>query len=126
MFSPNKKNKKNCFLKQLVNLEKLRKLLNQQETSKHNLPKPTISLFETLERFNKLKIRKVNIEDLQLEVNQIKNEIKQLKTDNNNLQDRLSIHEINKKFENQFVNNQVSPSSEDEKQPKSYQRLVKT
>ena len=77
-------------------------------------------------RFNKLKIRKVNIEDLQLEVNQIKNEIKQLKTDNNNLQDRLSIHEINKKFENQFVNNQVSPSSEDENQPESYQRLVKS
>jgi hypothetical protein len=76
-------------------LEKLRKLLNKQETSKHNLPKLTISLSETFERFNKLKIKKVNIEDLQLEVNQIKNEIKQLKTDNNNLQDRLSILEIN-------------------------------
>ena len=121
MFSPNRKNKKNCFLKQLVKsitlnysialfqknknknnpklkaqyLEKLRKLLNKQETNKQNLPKPTISLSETFKRFNKIKPKKVNIEDLQHEVNQIKGEIKQLKTDNNNLQDRLSILEIN-------------------------------
>ncbi len=76
-------------------LEKLRKLSNKHETNKQNLPKLAISLSETFERFKKIKPKKVNIEDLQHEVNQIKGEIKQLKTDNNNLQDCLSILEIN-------------------------------
>ena len=79
-------------------LKKLRKLLTKEETNKHNLPKFTISLSETMERFNKLKPKKLNIEDLQFEVNQIKNEIRQLKGENNRPEDRVSILEINNKF----------------------------
>ena len=44
MFLLNKKNKKSCFYAKI--------------------PKPTISLSETLERFNKLKPKKINLEDL--------------------------------------------------------------
>jgi 5,10-methenyltetrahydromethanopterin hydrogenase len=36
-------------------LHKLRKMLNKKETNDTKIPKPTISLSETLERFNKLK-----------------------------------------------------------------------
>ena len=46
-------------------LHKLRKMLNQREATKDDkFPKPTISLSETLERFNKLKTKKVSLEDL--------------------------------------------------------------
>jgi predicted nuclease with TOPRIM domain len=78
-----------------------------------------------MERFNKLKPKKLNIEDLQFEVNQIKNEIKQLKGENNRLEDRVSILEINNKFNQQFINNQTNSSSEDEK-PESPQRQAKS
>ena len=45
-------------------LHKLRKMLNKKEVIKDDkLPKPTISLSETLERFNKLKPKKINLED---------------------------------------------------------------
>jgi CII-binding regulator of phage lambda lysogenization HflD len=68
-------------------LHKLRKMLNKKEATKDDkLPKPTISLFETLERFNKLKPRKINLEDLQSEINQIKKEIVQLKAANEQLE----------------------------------------
>jgi hypothetical protein len=63
-------------------LHKLRKMLNKKETNDLKIPKPTISLSETLERFNKLKPKKVNLEDLQFEVSQIKKEIQQLKSEN--------------------------------------------
>jgi hypothetical protein len=53
-------------------LHKLRKMLNKKEETKDKIPKPTISLSETLERFNKLKPKKINLEDLQNEVNQVK------------------------------------------------------
>jgi hypothetical protein len=36
-------------------LHKLRKMLNKEKTNDLKTPKPTISLSETLERFNKLK-----------------------------------------------------------------------
>jgi hypothetical protein len=50
-------------------LQKLRKMLSKKDEVKDNkLPKPTISLSETLERFNKLKPKKVSLEDLQLEI----------------------------------------------------------
>ena len=100
-------------------LHKLRKILNKEKTNDLKTTKPTISLSETLERFNKLKPKKVNLEYLQLEVNQIKIEIKQLRTENNNLEskianleDRVSILELNKKFK--LLNNQNDSSSEDE------------
>ena len=112
-------------------LHKLRKMLNKEKTNDLKIAKPTISLFETLERFNKLKPKKVNLEDLQLQVNQIKNEIQQLKDENNkvesknaNLEDRVSILELNKKFE--LINNQDDSSSEDEKPETSTQRLIKS
>ena len=91
-------------------LHKLRKMLNKEKTNDLKTPKPTISISETLERFNKLKPKKVNLEDLQFEINPIKNEIKQLKientkleTKNANLEDRVFILELNKKFE--LINN---------------------
>ena len=59
-------------------LHKLRKMLNKEKTNDVKAPKPTISLSETLERFNKLKPKKVNLKDLQFEVNQIKNETQHL------------------------------------------------
>jgi hypothetical protein len=100
-------------------LHKLRNILNKEKTNDLKTPKPTISLSETLERFNKLKPKKVNLEYLQLEINQIKREIKQLKIENNNLEskianleDRVSILELNKKFK--LLNNQNDSSSEDE------------
>ena len=56
-------------------LRRLRKMLNKKEATKDDkLSKPTISLSETLERFNKLKSKKINLENLQYEVNQIKKE----------------------------------------------------
>jgi hypothetical protein len=54
-------------------LHKLRKMLNKKETNDDKIPKPTISFSKTLERFNKLKPKKTNLEDLQTEVSQIKN-----------------------------------------------------
>jgi hypothetical protein len=103
-------------------LQKLINLLTRKENVNHVKNKPTINLSETLERFHKLKPKKINLEDLQHEVNQIKNEIKQLKFENNKLEDRIAILEINKKFEdvktnenlkNQFTN--TDSSSEDDK-----------
>ena len=51
---------------------KLRKMLNKKETNDVKIPKPTISLSETLEKFNKFKPKKINLEDLQTKVSQIK------------------------------------------------------
>ena len=106
-------------------------MLNKEKTDDLKTPKPTISLSETLERFNKFKPKKVNLEDLQLEVNQIKNEMKQLKNENNklesknaNLEDWVSILELNKKFE--LINTQNDSSSEDEKPESSTHILIKS
>jgi hypothetical protein len=75
-------------------LHKLRKMLNKKESNDTKIPKPTISLSETLKRFNKLKSKKVNLEYLQNEVSQIKKEIQQLKSENDKLQDRVSVLEL--------------------------------
>ena len=113
-------------------------MLNKKEATKDDkLPKPTISLFETLERFNKLKTRKINLEDLQYEINQIKKEIVQLKAANEQLEsqnaklegknakleDRVSVLELNKIFKP--VNNNDS-SSEDDKTESSIRRMIKS
>ena len=42
-------------------------MLNKKETNDIKIPKPTINLSETLEKFNKLKPKKINLGDLQLE-----------------------------------------------------------
>jgi predicted nuclease with TOPRIM domain len=111
-------------------LHKLRKMLNKEKTNDLKTPKLTISLSETLERFNKLKPKKANLEDLQFEINQIKNEIQQLKTENTklknknaSLEDRVSILELNKRFK--LINNQGDSLSEDEKPKSSTQKLIK-
>jgi predicted nuclease with TOPRIM domain len=119
-------------------LHKLRKMLNKKEATKDDkLPKPTISLFETLERFNKLKPKKVNLEDLQSEINQIKKEIIQLKAVNEQLEsqnaklegknakleDRVSVLELDKIFKP--INNDDS-SSEDDKPESSSRRMIKS
>jgi CII-binding regulator of phage lambda lysogenization HflD len=99
MFLPNKEEQEEWLLEAIskINepelkaniLHKLRKMLNKKEAIKDDkLPKPTISLFETLERFNKLKPKKVNLEDLQSEINQIKKEIIQLKAVNEQLESK--------------------------------------
>jgi hypothetical protein len=119
-------------------LHKLRKMLNKKDEVKDNkLLKPTISLSETLKRFNKLKPKKVSLEDLQLEIKQIKQEIiqlkdvnkqledKNLKIENKNtkLEDRVSILELEKIFKP--LNNHES-SSEDEQPESPYRRLNKS
>ena len=70
-------------------LHKLRKMLNKKEETKDKKPKPTISLFKTLERFNKFKPKKINLEDLQFEGNQIKKEIIPLKNENITLENKM-------------------------------------
>jgi hypothetical protein len=119
-------------------LHKLRKMLNKKEAIKDDkLPKPTISLSETLERFNKLKPRKINLEDLQSEINQIKKEIIQLKAvneqrENQNaklesknvkLEDCVSVLELDKIFKP--IDNNDS-SSEDDKPESSSRRMIKS
>ena len=76
MFYLNKKNRKNQML------------TKKDEVKDIKIHKPTISLSETLERFNKLKTKKVSLEDLQLEIKQIKQEIVQLKDVNKQLEDK--------------------------------------
>jgi predicted nuclease with TOPRIM domain len=107
-------------------LHKLRKILNKKEATKDDkLPKPTISLSETLERFNKLKPKKINLEDVQSEINQIKKEIIQLKAVNEQLEgknaklegknvkleDRVSVLEFDKIFKS--IDNNDSSSKDD-------------
>jgi hypothetical protein len=119
-------------------LHKLRKMLNKKEATKDDkLPKPTISLSETLERFNKLKPKKINLEDLQSEINQIKKEIIQLKAANEQLEsqnaklegknakleDRVSVLELDKIFKP--INNDDS-SSEEDKPESSTRRMIKS
>jgi hypothetical protein len=119
-------------------LHKLRKMLNKKEATKDDkLPKPIISLSETLERFNKLKPKKINLEDLQSEINQIKKEIIQLKAVNEQLksqntklegknaklEDRVSVLEFNNIFKP--IDNNKS-SSEDDKPESSYRRMNKS
>ena len=115
-------------------LHKLRKILNKKEATKDDKlpkpPKPTISFSETLERFNKLKPKKINLEDLQSEINQIKKEIIQLKAVNEQLEgknakleDRVSVLEFDKIFK--LIDNNDS-SSEDDKPESSSRRMIKS
>ena len=111
-------------------LHKLRKMLNKKEETKDNkIPKPTISLSKTLERFNKFKPKKINLEDLQSEVNQIKKEIiqltvvnEQLESKNAKLENRVSVLELDKIFKP--INN--DSSSEEDKSESSTRRMIKS
>jgi hypothetical protein len=75
-------------------LEKLRKLLTKREKNKSKSPE--ISLSNTLKRFDKPK-EQITIKDLQLEVNQIKSEIKILKEENQELKQDVNLLKIEHK-----------------------------
>jgi hypothetical protein len=76
-------------------LEKLRKLLTKREVNKSKSLE--ISLSNTLKRFDKPK-EQITIKDLQLEVNQIKSEIKILKEENQELKQDVNLLKIEHKF----------------------------
>jgi len=93
-------------------LEKLRKLLTKREKNKSKSPE--ISLSNTLKRFDKPK-EQITIKDLQLEVNQIKSEIKILKEENQELKQDVNLLKIEHKLKTAAS----SPSdSETEPEPK--------
>ena len=65
--------------------------------------KSTISFEETLERFNKKKSKELTVNDLQheinvvkQEINELKHEFKSIKSDNNNLKQELLLLKIDK------------------------------
>ena len=71
-------------------MDKFKKNLIKDETGKKL--KSTISFEETLERFNKKKSKELTVNDLQheinivkQEINELKHEFKSIKSDNNNL-----------------------------------------
>ena len=82
-------------------LDKLKKNLIKDENSKKQ--KSTISIEETLERFNKKKSKELAVNDLQHEITvvkqeiiELKNEFKSIKSDNNNLKQELLLLKIDK------------------------------
>ena len=87
-------------------LNKFKKNLIKDETSKKL--KSTISFEETLERFNKKKSKELTDNDLQREINVVKQEInelkhefKNIKSDNNNLKQELLLLKIDKNLDKQ-------------------------
>jgi hypothetical protein len=93
-------------------LEKLRKLLTKREVNKSK--SLDISLSNTLKRFDKPK-EQITIKDLQLEVNQIKFEIKILKEENQELKQDVNLLKIEHKLKSAAS----SPNdSEAESEPK--------
>ena len=71
-------------------MDRFKKNLIRDETGKK--PKPAISFEETLGRFNKKKSKELTVNDLQheinivkQEINELKHEFKSMKSDNNNL-----------------------------------------
>jgi hypothetical protein len=91
-------------------LEKLRKLLTKKEVSKSKSQE--ISLSNTLKRFDKPK-EQITIKDLQLEVNQIKSEIRILKEENRDLRQDVNILKIEHKLKS-AANNQSNSEAEPE------------
>ena len=82
-------------------LDRFKKNLIRDEIGKK--PKSTISFEETLERFNKKKSKKLTVNDLQheinivkQEINELKHEFKSMKSDNNNLKQELIMLKIDK------------------------------
>ena len=85
-------------------LDKFKKNLIKDETGKKL--KSTISFKETLERFNKKKSKNLIANDLQHEINvvkqeisELKNEYENIKSDNNNLKQELLLLKINEQDE---------------------------
>jgi hypothetical protein len=94
-------------------LKKLRKLLTKREVNKSKSLE--ISLSNSLKRFDKPK-EQITIKDLQLEVNQVKSEIKILKEENQELKQDVNLL---KKIEHKLKSAASSPNdSEAEPEPK--------
>ena len=81
--------------------------------------KSTISFEETLERFNEKKSKELTINDLQHEINIVKQEInelkhdfKSIKSDNNNLKQELKMLKIDKNLNKQDEHNDGAESSQ--------------
>ena len=76
--------------------------------------KSTISFEETLERFNKKKSKELTVNDLQHEITvvkqkkiiELKNEVKNIKSDNNDLRQELLLLKIDKIFDKQQFDNE--------------------
>ena len=87
-------------------MDKFKKNLVKNEIDKKL--KSTISFEETLERFNKTKSKVLTINDLQHEINIVKQEISELKhdfrnikNDNNNLKQELLMLKVDKNLDKQ-------------------------
>ena len=101
-------------------LDKLKKNLIKDETGKKL--KSTISFEETLERFNKKKSKDLIVNDLQHEITvvkqkiiEFKNELKNIKSDNNELRQELLHLKIDKNLDkHQSDNEQDKHKDEDE------------
>ena len=101
-------------------LDKLKKNLMKDETAKKL--KSTISFEETLERFNKNKSKELTVNDLQHEIIvvkqaiiELKNEFKNIKSDNNDLRQELLLLKIDKNLDKkQFDDEQDEHKDGDE------------
>ena len=92
-------------------MDKFKKNLLKDETGKKL--KSTINFVETLERFNKKKSKYLTVNDLQHEINIVKNEISELKHDfkntksnNNNLTQELIMLKVDKNLDKQQSDNE--------------------
>ena len=107
-------------------LDKFKKNLIKDETSKKL--KSTISFKETLERFNKKKSKELTVNDLQHEINivkqnELKPEFKRIKSDNNNLKQELLLLKIDKIL-NKFDNEQDEQDGHKDGDESSQQALL--
>jgi cell shape-determining protein MreC len=100
-------------------LEKLRKLLTKREVNKSKSLE--ISLSNTLKRFDKPK-EQITIKDLQLEVNQIKSEIKILKEENQELKQDVNFLKIEYKLKS-AASSQSGSEAEPEPKPEDTPQL---
>ena len=82
-------------------MDKFKKNLIKNETDKKQ--KSTISFEETLEKFNKKKSKDLTVNDLQHEINIVKQEISELKhknkSDNNHLKQKLIMLKVDKNLD---------------------------
>ncbi|KAG2725090.1 hypothetical protein I3760_01G050200 [Carya illinoinensis] len=97
-------------------LLKLKKTLTHPESEP---PKQRINFQETLEMFQKKKPKEVSTQDLQNEVNLIKKEIIELKTD----QELLCV-KIDKQFDNNIPSDDEQPSSSKKTEEKSSENQI--
>ncbi|KAG2711388.1 hypothetical protein I3760_04G073800, partial [Carya illinoinensis] len=109
-------------------LLKLKKTLTHPESEP---PKQRINFQETLERFQKKKPKEVSTQDLQNEVNLVKKEIIELKTEVNKLKDsnsalqqELLCIKIDKQFDHNIPSDDEQPSSSEKNEEKSSENQI--